>query len=431
MKSANVSNLRLVATITACFGAVILLACFLRSCRLTPSHRSFSGPIEDGNNASGVHGRYKRTIDFSPDGKFLAYIWSDAESVRSRELGARPRTLTESMRLRVRRLDRDGPELDVPLDSVDLRPGGITYFGLGVGVQAGPDSAHLMAIVARRIVIVDALSGERQVIEYAGEYFGSAAWLTSEEVAFTTTDGKALTFWRYNIHSPPAERVRIYTEPSQETVTGGLPPDLRHDQWSPNGRFVAFTSFQNTQQGESVLLDMRTQAIRVFPFSLHYQCWKPDSTALLVNDKFAEGRPFYLVNPATGAAESMTEQFAKEFGRNRDVTLVSPLWAPDGESVVLYTDEGSTARHRGCVVRLVPFGVVLSKNQILRWSPVTNWFLLQGEMTFMWIDISGQRTAPIEGWINDWTWSRDGALAARIEGGAVKVFRPSLPPVGK
>jgi hypothetical protein len=49
-------------------------------------------------------------------------------------------------------------------------------------------------------------------------------------------------------------------------------------------------------------------------------------------------------------------------------------------------------------------------------------------MTFEWLDLAGEKTAPISGWVNDWTWSDNGRLAAKISGGQVEVFRPELPP---
>lgn len=396
------------------------------------SRRTFSGPIEDGHNGLSVHGAYGTTMEFSPDAKHLAYVWQDASYVYTAQYEGRPipLTLTEDLEIRVLSVHGTNEETRLALDSIDLRPKGFPHFYLGASLHFSPGSQYLAAICARRLVLLDMNAGTHRVVQYDGEFFGSFAWLSTNEIAFSTSDGKALTFWRYDVSAPTTGRMRIYTEPSPVVGREGLPPDLRDDQWSPNGRFAAFISFRNTRDGEDVLLDVKTQAIHAFSFSLYYQCWKPDSSALLVNDKFADGSPFYLIDPTTGESQDLTPAFAKEFGPKMNVTLVSRLWTPDEKYVVLYPneDEGFFARDRGFVVQPVPFEVILSKNQILRRSPIPDWFLLQGLMTFEWIDISGQKTATIQGWVNDWTWSDDGRLAARIDDGHVKIFRPSLPP---
>ncbi len=437
---------RRVASAVGIVLALGLIAVFMRSCWITclvlniPTHRSFSGPIEDGLNASGIHGRYGRTIDFSPDGTFIAYIWSEAEFVYPPELGARPRTLKEIMNLRVRRLAGDASELDIPLDSVDLRPDGITYFGLGVGLQASPDSRHVVAIVARRLVLVDTQSGEHESIEYDGEFFGSVAWVSANRIVFSTQNADTLTFWRHEISSPPAERAQIYSEPSRVAIRDALPPDLRHDQWSPHGRFVSFTSFKNTNQGEAVLLDTATGKLYTFPFSLRYQCWKHDESAVLVTDILSDSKRITLVEPTTGQTEDLTDTFKKAFGDRLNITMVSPTWTVDDRFVVLYETieyppkndfTGWKHEQKGHVVQPRPLRVVLTEDKILRWSPVPDWFLLQGQMTFKWIDILGKNTAPIKGWVNDWTWAKDGRHAARLHRGELEVLSPNMPPTAE
>jgi hypothetical protein len=56
--------------------------------------------------------------------------------------------------------------------------------------------------------------------------------------------------------------------------------------------------------------------------------------------------------------------------------------------------------------------------------------LLQGGKTTNWLALTGDKTAPITGWGNGWTWSANGKLAAKIEGGQLVVFSPELPPKG-
>jgi hypothetical protein len=175
------------------------------------------------------------------------------------------------------------------------------------------------------------------------------------------------------------------------------------------------------------ILDAQTGKIQSFPFSLYYQCWKPDGSELLVDDKFGEGHRTFLVDPVTGKTDDLSIDFKKEFGR-RDITLVAPLWTLDGRYVILYaTSTESTAIQQGYLIQPKPFKVVLSTNQIIRWSPMPGWVLLQGEMSFKWINYEGNTTAPIRGWPNDWTWSLNGRLAARIDDGKIEILKPKLP----
>jgi len=206
-----------------------------------------------------------------------------------------------------------------------------------------------------------------------------------------------------------------------------LPNINEMDKWSPNGRFVSFWSADHT----NALLDLQTGVMHTFPFYLFHQCWKPDCTAVLVQDKpsNSDRTLIMLVDPVTGEKLDLSKDFEKEFGSHMKLTFVAPVWTPDGKYVVLYnTSEQSRALKRGCLVQLNPFKIVLEKNQILRWSPIAGWVLTQGDMTFKWIDYAGSRTADISGWPNDWKWSHDGSYAAMISGHKIKIFKPELPP---
>jgi len=410
--------------------AVMLLAgVIFCSCGLLfPSHHNFSGPIP--------HGGLGGTIDFSPDAKMLAYVWKDASYVNTPKYEGRPCTLTESLEVRVCSVNGTNEELRVSLDSIDLRPDGVLYYSLGCGLQTGPDSKHVAAICARRLVLIDFNARTHQEIEYAGEYFCSFSWLNAYTLVFSTIDKKSLTFWRWQIADPPAKRVKVYAE-NQESHFENLdnrPPNqnsVGSYQWSPNGRFVTFWSRARQSQGEDALLDLETGAVHTFPFSLFYQCWKPDCTAVLVQDKFSndDRTLVMLVDPVTGDKLDLTKDFEKEFGSHMKLTFVAPLWTPDGKYVLLYnTSERSTALQRGCLIQLNPFKILMEKDQILRWSPVPGWVLLQGDNTFKWLDYAGNRTANISGWPNDWRWSNDGSYAATISGQKIKIFKPELPP---
>jgi hypothetical protein len=133
-----------------------------------------------------------------------------------------------------------------------------------------------------------------------------------------------------------------------------------------------------------------------------------------------------------GKIDDLSVDFEKAFGRDRDMTLVAPVWTPDGKYVVLYVNSAeSTALQTGCLIQPKPFKVAYSTDQIIRWSPWPGWVLLQGSMSFKWINYDGSATAHIQGWPNDWTWSANGHYAAQIHGGKIEILKPQLPPSQK
>ena len=403
-----------------------------------PSYKSFSGPIS--NDEDRLH---LTNIDFSSDGNVLAYIWKDAEYMYPPDIAARPRTLTDSKELRIRRLDREAPELKIPLDSIDLRPDGVVYYDLEAVLQVSPDSQRVAALCSRRLVLVDVSSGSQRIIEYDGEFFATFAWLSAREIAFSTYDSKVRTFWRYNIDSPPAGRTMVYSHPDRmvELVKrDNVPPGLAGIQWSPRGRFVSFTSSAETHEGSYVLLDLRTGSIQTLPFEPCYQCWKQDESAVLITGWISDKTPVALMNPTTGETEDLTDDFKKAFGDKPDITMVSPLWLPGDQFITFYQNfeyppktDNDVWKHelKGHVVQVHPFRVVLTRDNILQWSPIPGWVLMQGDGTFDWLALTGDKTAPISGWSNRWTWAANGKLAAKIDGGQLVVFSPELPPKGK
>ena len=389
-----------------------------------------SGPLHTYGSSVGVRGA-GATIDFTPSGRYLAYIWQEAEYLRPAKLGARPRTLAETMELRLRRMGGDAPERRIPLDSIDLRPEGEVYYTLGACVYASPDSRYVAAATGRRLVIADVETGEHRAISYDGEFFRGCAWLSGSELVFVTNDGQTVSYWRYDINLPAGERVKVYEEPGRRLeLHGGLPPRMHSSGWSPNGRY--HTSCRGLRPDhEFRIVDMRTGQAQTFAIDASQQCWKLDDSALLVHSRGPDAR-VVLIDPVTGQTQDLSAEFRAEFGEEIDFSFAAPVWTPDGQYVVTHTDRPTpgtyTGDYRGCVVRPSPFEVVLSRDRILRWSPVPGWVLEQGGRSFKWVAVSAGRTAHIRGWVNDWTWSRDGRLAAKLDGGDIEVLRPEWPP---
>jgi hypothetical protein len=386
-----------------------------------PRYGAYSGPIEDGYNAYAMHAMYGRTIDFSPDSNTLAYLWSDLTFVRPPGLASRPKTLTEKIELRIRPTSGQQSEWTVPLDSVDLRPDGIYYYQLDAAVKTAPDSQHVGAVCARRLVIADLKEHSQRSLEFPGEYFGGFAWLNGDEIAFSTNNGSMIQFWRYLINDAPEMRKKVYEEPC-ELGLGPPVPDLRKDQWSPNGRFVTV----HKHSGEDSLLDIKSGETHICPYANAYPCWKRDSSAVLLCNTGELGLSTILMDPLTGQSTDLTQAFADEFSENMRLTWVDNRWTPDDRFVLVYKED-ATGKERGYLLQPYPCKVLLSNDHILRSSPVPGWVLVQGGDTFHWMDYSGKKTSPIHGWPNDWTWSQDGHLAAKISKRAIEIFAPDLP----
>ena len=357
----------------------------------------------------------RSTIAFSPDGKWLGYIWRDATYVYPAELGARPLTMMDALEVRWRVVGQPRQWNAVPLESVDLRPEGRVYFALGARVCFSPDSRRLAANCGESAVLIDLPSGTSQRLQYPEEYIRSLRWRSSDEIVFHTYADSEGAFWRLKVGDQPGERRLLHCE---------APPTMLSEAWSPNGRYVVFTSSAGEGPDSYWLLDVDTGALRTIPFSLGYIDWKPDSSGFIAySDSYSEGLSVVLVNAKDGAAVDLTADFTKAFGEDGISSIRLP-WTADGRYVVL--SDG----YQGCLVQPHPFNILLRKNRFLRASPIPGWVLVQGEDTFTWTDYTGKRTAPIEGWPNGWVWSADGTQAVRIERGEPEpiVFRPVLPP---
>jgi len=309
-------------------------------------------------------------------------------------------------------------------------------------VYFSPDSQRLAAVCARSVLLIDVSSGRSKQIKYPGEFFGSLHWISDAEIAFSTSDfstsdEKAVQFWRLKAHAPPHARQRVYSETDRwARPHEALPPGLSYHRWSPSGRYVIFESTAGREDRARCLLDLGSGDIRTFPFAVDHVCWKPDGSAFLAEDAFGETKRILLVDPASGAATDLTDDFKAALGEDLTITIVSERWTPDGRYIILYRtnatpprsdSEGWRFSHTGYVVQPRPFKVILEKDRILRWSPIPGWVLVQGGNEFTWTDYAATQTVQVQGWPNDWTWSPDGIHAAVIRKGRPVVFEPTLP----
>ncbi len=111
-------------------------------------------------------------------------------------------------------------------------------------------------------------------------------------------------------------------------------------QWSPDGRWIAFTSAR-TGQGDVYLLD--TNAIEQPPAQLTtaptsaelYITWSPDSTKLAYVGHSDDGDNLYLINDLANPAPALLTSWSQ--------TQTRPRFSPDGKQIAFYSNHRDTA----------------------------------------------------------------------------------------
>ena len=372
-------------------------------------------------------------LQFSPNGKTVAYLWRDATYYHSWTPSVRPRTMTDALEVRWFPVGASEDKKSIPLDSINLRPDGQTYYNLDGGLCFSPDSQNLAAVCANYIIIINIETGDYNKLHYDGEWFDSLRWLSEQEIVFSTKYDKKTIFWRFNITDIKDSRTKIHEWERSYPISDELPPGLQVYRFSPNAKFVFFTITHNNDLAVK-LLNLETGQTRIFPISLCNLAWKPDGTKLLLY--LFDEKKFYLVKTETMEITELTEQFLKNIGKPVDIDhiILSSLWTPDGKYVVFSVLEKVSSqrnpfhKYTGYLVQLDPFKIIFSKKQHqFNRSPIPGWIFIREGDTFNWVDYAGNGRVTMKEWVPDLVWSPDATHAAKIQDGKVVIFKPTLP----
>lgn len=409
-----------------------------------PFDRPFSEPLRMGDRTSSTGGLGTDTIAFSPDGEVLAYLWHNGirrYSERPREM---PLMLTESVEIRWFDVGRPDEVRTTLVDEIDLRPSG-AHYNITARLLFSPDSRHLAVVSPKRLIIIELATGDsREIPLEEEETFRELAWRSSDVPVYAILRGRTETFFRHQFKATPSERQLVYeaeldwvaqTHHQPDGFT--LPPGLQEFDWSPDGRLVLIR--RRAQQGQPVaLLDIDTGTITPLSNSISSvmgTSWSNNGAHILIrgsSQPHTYGDVVVLVDTRTGQATDMAERFSTlvgSAGSPPEVHLPSPVWVDANHMIV---HDMSWNREPGAVnshlVRLEPWGVVLSTRRYLRPSPVAGWLLLQGGESFDWIDPARAREVHLEGWPNQWVWAPGGRHAAEIRDDEIVLLQPTTPP---
>ena len=274
-----------------------------------------------------------RGMVLSPDGKMVARFWCEGTYRRSWERKVGTRILTEALHVRLYAIASPDREHSFPLDSVDYRPGSAIYWAhlLQGSIHFSPDSSHLAAVSRGGLLVIDVASKQAQRLHFEGERFGGVRWMSSEEIAFSTSTSDAFRFWRYRADDAPEDRRKVYEQlPAYEPDPGPLRGD---DSWSPDNQSVLIRRPPVT--GGHALLDLRSGATHALPYVWQHS-WKRDGSCLLVltidrEDEDVESKKVLLVDVPALKVTDLTQEFEKLVGTGLRLTF--PWWIQDGNRI--------------------------------------------------------------------------------------------------
>lgn len=117
-----------------------------------------------------------------------------------------------------------------------------------------------------------------------------------------------------------------------KTIASSVEP-LMSPSWSPDGKKVAYVSFERKSAAIYVQTLATGERVRVaeFPGINGAPAWSPDGTRLALTLSKDGSPDIYVLNLSTRALTKLTKSFAID---------TEPSWSPDGSSIVFTSDRG-------------------------------------------------------------------------------------------
>jgi len=364
-----------------------------------------------------------------------------------------PRTLTDAVQLRWRPVSDPAAEQSVEIDSVDFGPDGEPTGRLHARFRFSPDSKRRVAVCAMRLLIVDVVSGEYREINFGDRRFSDAGWLSNDELLIITDSGFAWDFWRLDVDSPSTDAENTHEEPyvsassSWDQLPQPAPGEMtgRFD-FSPDGERILFRRVcPDYRQMEAVMHVESTGVTPLLDYVGGYS-WKADGSAMLISGSLRSDdgvlEAIVMVidfgdgDPRSMTGQDLTESFAAAFGEEAIISLTAPRWTPDGEHVLIrsvlpaqLTEDKDTipAVRKDHLVRIDPWTVVLTRDEMLYWSPNRRTVLAGDEDSLVWLGFDGEDLGGA-GDADERIWSQDGRYAAWVDEGEVIVFDLTISP---
>ena len=137
---------------------------------------------------------------------------------------------------------------------------------------------------------------------------------------------------------PKKQRYRLYVadvDGYNDRIILESPEPILSPSWAPNGRHIAYVSFQSTRPAIYIqdIVTGRQQKITSFPGLNGAPAFSPDGKQLaMVLSK--DGNPeIYIMDLASGHLRRLTNHFAID---------TEPTWSPDGQSIVFTSERGGS-----------------------------------------------------------------------------------------
>ncbi len=148
----------------------------------------------------------------------------------------------------------------------------------------------------------------------------------SGRIAYITTDNQGNKQQLHQLQVADADGF------NPQTVASSVEP-LMSPSWSPDGKKIAYVSFERKSSAIYVQTLATGERVRVaeFPGINGAPAWSPDGSRLALTLSKDGSPDIYILNLATRSLTKLTKSFAID---------TEPVWSPDGRNIVFTSDRG-------------------------------------------------------------------------------------------